>query len=206
MPEARPLVLYTDSGRIEGMRQSDWLPSQIPYPKRTGTPKIVGDVAGSSLTTLTLIASQIYFIPLVVPRDVQLTGLRLSVTTSAAGTASIGIYDNAVVGGNDSPGSLLASVTNLNTGTTGDKTGALSYKLKQGKLYWAAMIASAAAKVRAVSLASCQVSLGRLANDPRAAICLYATGTGSTLPETAPTAYDLISDLINGLPAIYLLE
>jgi hypothetical protein len=176
---------------------------QIAYPKRSATPKIVGDVAGAALTTLTLTASRLHFIPLVVPRNVTLTGLRISVTTALAGTASIGIYGNTVVNGDDAPGSLLASVTGLNTGTTGDKTGSLSVTLQAGTLYWACMIASAAATIRALSVASQQTALGRFVNNTTAVSYLYAAGSGATLPATAPTTLTAGS---GAAPAIYLLE
>ena len=175
----------------------------IAWPKRSATPRIVGDVAGTALTTLTLVASRIYFVPFVVPRQVNLTGVRISVTTAATGTASIGIYANAVVSGDDSPGALLASVGNLDTGTTGDKSGSLSYTLVPGVIYWAALICSAAATVRAVPLAAIQTSLGRQVGVTTAITHLFASGTGSTLPATAPTSLSIGTTAI---PAIYLLE
>lgn len=174
-----------------------------PWPKRSNTPRIAGDVAGTALTTLTLTAARQYFVPLAVPRRVNLTGLRISVATASAGTASIGIYDNTQVAGNDAPGALLASVTGLNTGTTGNKDGALSYTLLPGQIYWASLIASAAATVRALAVASVQTALGRVVNSSAAVTYLYAAGSGATLPNPAPTA------LANGTdkcPAIYLLE
>jgi len=177
---------------------------QITYPKRSATPKIVGDVAGTALTTLALTASRQYFIPFVVPRDVNLTELRISVTTAATGTASIGIYGNVVVSGDDAPGDLLASVTNLNTGSTGDKTGSLSYTLQAGVLYWASLISSAAATVRALAVASQQTALGRTANNTTVISYLFVAGSGSTLPTTAPKALSVASGAVT--PAIYLLE
>jgi hypothetical protein len=178
-------------------------PIQIVYPKYTTTPKIVGDVEGTALTTLTLTASRLYFIPLIVPRAVTLTGLRISVTTAATGAAAIGIYGNTTVSGNDAPGSLLTSVTGLNIGTTGDKTGTLSYTLKIGTLYWVCMIASAAATIRALAANSVQTALGRVANSTSAVSYLYASGSGSTLPSTAPTS---LTAGTGTTPAIYLLE
>lgn len=179
-------------------------PPQTAYPKRSATPKIVGDVAGTALTTLALTASRQYFIPLVVPRNVNLTGLRISVTTAATGTASIGIYGNTVVNGDDAPGTLLASVTGLDTGTTGDKTGTLNYTLQAGTLYWASMIASAAATIRALGVASRGAELGRTANNTTVTSYLYAAGSGSTLPTTAPTTLTPAAGAVT--PAIYLLE
>lgn len=175
----------------------------LAYPKRVATPKIVGDVGGTALTTLALTAARLYFVPLVVPRPVALTGLRISVTTASAGAASIGIYGNAVVSGGDAPGALLASVTGLNTGTTGDKTGALSFTLEPGRLYWAALIASAAATLRALAVGSVHPALGRTANNTTAVTHLFAAGAGSTLPDPAPTA---LSNGTGACPAIYLME
>ncbi|MEJ5199913.1 MAG: hypothetical protein WHX53_13400 [Anaerolineae bacterium] len=179
-------------------------PAQIAYPKRSATPKIVGDVNGTALTTLALTASRQYFIPLVVPRNVTLTGLRILVTTAATGTASIGIYGNTVVSGDDAPGTLLASVTGLDTGTTGGKTGTLNYTLQAGTLYWASMIASAAATIRALAVASRGAELGRTANNTTVTSYLYAAGSGSTLPTTAPTTLTAAAGAVT--PAIYLLE
>lgn len=173
------------------------------WPKRAATPKIVGDVNGTALTTQALTAARQYFVPFTVPRKTTLTGLRLSVTTAATGTASIGIYGNAQVAGNDAPGSLLASVTGLNTGSTGDKTGSLAYSLLPGTLYWASLIASAAATLRALAVASIQAALGRQANNTGVISHLYAAGSGATLPATAPTA---LTDGTGNVPAIYLVE
>jgi hypothetical protein len=208
MAEKRPLCIY--GGRIEELRPNDTLPGgggggypSIAYPKRSNTPKIVGDVAGSTLTTLALTAARQYFLPLVVPRNVVLKGLRISVTTASAGTASIGIYKNTQVNGDDAPGSLLASVSNLDTGSTGDKTGTLSYTLSAGTLYWASMIASAAVTVRALPSASLQSALGRSVNGTSVISYLHAAGSGSTLPSTAPTK---LTTAAGATPAIYLLE
>jgi hypothetical protein len=179
-------------------------PAQIAWPKRSATPKIAGDVNGTALTTLTLTASRQYFIPLVVPRNVTLTGLRISVTTAATGTASVGIYGNTVVSGSDTPGSLLASATGLDTGTVGDKTGSLSYALQAGTLYWVSMIANAAAVVRALAVASQQTALGRVANSASVVSHLYVAGGGATLPATASTTLTAAAGVAT--PAIYLIE
>jgi hypothetical protein len=178
-------------------------PAQIAYPKRPATPKIAGDVAGAALTTLALTAARQYFVPLVVPRTLTLTGLRISVTTAATGTAAIGLYGNTVVGGNDAPGALLASVAGLNTGATGDKTGTLNYTLQPSVLYWLGLIASAATTLRALAVGSVQTALGRTVGGTTAVSFLYAAGSGSTLPATAPTP---LTAGTGPCPAIYLLE
>lgn len=181
-----------------------WPGSSIAYPKRTTTPKVVGDVAGTAHGVMTLTAARQYFIPLVVPRQVTLSGLRISVTTASAGTANAGIYSNTVVSGNDSPGELLASAE-FNTGSTGDKTTAFSatYTLQPGVLYWASLISSSAAGIRALPVASIQPSLGRQVNNSGVISYLWVTGSGSILPATAPTT---LSEATNAMPAIYMIE
>lgn len=90
------------------------------------------------------------------------------------------------------------------TASTADKTGSLSYTLQAGVLYWASMISSAAAAVRALAVASQQTALGRTANNTTVISYLYAAGSGSTLPATARTALTAATNAVT--PAIYLLE
>lgn len=117
--------------------------------------------------------------------------------------ASIGVYDNTVVAGSDSPGNLIVSATGINVGTTGDKTGAVSAVLQANTLYWVSLIASSAATVRALTVAAVQSVLGRTPNAATAVTYLYAAGAGSTLPATAPTT---LTAATAALPAIYLVE
>lgn len=171
--------------------------------RRSATPSIAGDRAGTALTTVALSASRQYFVPFAPRRQMTLTGLRIGVTTAATGTASVGIYGNTVVGGDDAPGALLASATGLDTGTTGDKTGSLSLTLSPGNIYWASVIGSAAATVRALAVASAQTTLGRTVGGTTVVSHLFAAGSGSTLPDPAPTS---LSDGTASVPAIYLVQ
>lgn len=103
----------------------------------------------------------------------------------------------------DVAGTPLATATGLNTGTTGDKSGTLSFTLSPGQIYWASLISSAAATVRALAVGSVQASLGRTANNTTVISYLFAAGSGSTLPATAPTS---LTAGTGSCPAIYLLE
>jgi hypothetical protein len=212
MAEKRPLCIY--HGRIEELRPTDTLPGSgggsppnylgMAYPKRLATPKIVGDMAGAPLTTLALTPSRQYFVPLAVPRQTVLSALRISVTTATAGAANFGIYNNTQVNGNDTPGTRVAQIHNVrDTGTTGDKTGYLSLTLQPGVLYWASLICSAAATIRALPIEAVQTALGRTLGATTVISHLYASGSGSTLPITAPT--ELTNDT-GPCPAIYLIE
>jgi hypothetical protein len=176
---------------------------RVAWPKRA-TPRIIGDAAGTALATLALNAARQVFIPFVVPRTVELTGLRISVTTASAGPASMGIYANATVSGLDAPGALLAGAEGvINTGTTGDKTADISYTLQPGQIYWASLIASAAATVRAIPTAARDTGLGRQVNGTGVIAYLYAAGSGSTLPATAP---ETLTNGTGSTPAIYMIE
>lgn len=69
--------------------------------------------------------------------------------------------------------------------------------------YWASLIASAAATLRALAIASHDTALGRVVNGAPVCSYLYAAGSGSTLPATAPTS---LSNGTGPVPAIYLIE
>jgi hypothetical protein len=177
----------------------------IAYPKRSSAPKVVGDVAGATLTSANLTASRLYFFPLVVPRNVVLTGLRIWVASGGGGyVVSVGIYGNATVNGNDAPGARLASVSNLNAGSSGNKDGALSYTLMAGVLYWIGLISNAATGLESMSATGSQTSLGRLSGGTTSIGYLYASGSGSTLPDTAPTSLTEAANV--NIPCVYLLE
>jgi len=199
----RPLVLY--GGRIEELRVEDSMPqlAQIAYPKRSTALRIVGDVSGAGLTTVGLTASRQYFIPLVVPRDVILTGLSIVIATGVSGTASIGIYGNTVVAGDDTPGSLLVS-TSVNTSQTGIKTGNINYTLQAGVLYWASLLSSVTPTVSALTATSQQTALGRSSVNLYNVAYLFADGSGSTMPTNAPTSLSTAHGVF--LPAIFLVE
>lgn len=178
----------------------------VPWLRRLSAPRIVGEVSGGALATLALVGSRLCYIPFIVPRAVTLAGLRISITTAVAGTASVGIYENTLVSDNDSPGALLASATGIDTGTDGNKDGALSLALVPGILYWACLICSVAATVRAIPAATMQPAIGRIADGGSAGSIisyLHTPGSGATLPDPAPTSFTVAG---GATPAIYLLE
>lgn len=172
------------------------------WPRKSATPKIAGDKSGAQLVGFTLTASRQYFIPFSVPRRVIGTGLRISVSGAVAGNASIGIYTNTVSGGDDVPGSLLVSVTGLDVGTTGDKTGTVDYILEPGLIYWASVISSSACMLRGMTTVSVNSILGRTPNNNNAVSYVYSSGSGSTLPDPSPSS---LTDAIGGMAAIYLV-
>lgn len=210
MPEVRPLVLYTDSGRIERMRPGDTLPGAgggagMPYAyvRRPVLNRIFANRTGAWLAAMTLEASTLYFVPFVLPRSLTLTELRINVTTTASGSASVGVYDNVLDGsGNDVPGSLRVAVSGLNTAVAGMRSGSVSHALSAGVLYWAALIASGTPQVAAMSDSNMLDAIGPLEYAFTTRTHLRGSGSGSTLPTSAPTS---LSSAEGEAPAIYYM-
>lgn len=175
-----------------------------PYPVRKESPKIVGDLSLSALTTLALITRRLYVIPFITPRSLTLTNLRISVTAGSNGNINLGIYNNIkLANGNDNPGNLIASVTGLNSSGNQNRDGAINFTFQPDTLYWLALMPSSAPTLRAVSVASIPSGLGRVVSTNNGVTHLYKDYTTFGLPSLGP------SDLLNGtgsIPAIYLVE
>lgn len=209
MAEVRPLVLYTDSGRIERMRAGDTLPgagggTDIPWVRRAGLAKPLGLRTGAWLDSITLTASRLYFVPFSTPRSFTLTALRITVRTSSAGNARLGIYDNIVnASGDDVPGNLLVSTGDLNVGVADVRDGAVSLALQAGALYWAALIASSTPTIDAASDSSVVTALGIAYNAMTTRTHLFGSGSGSTLPATAPASLSAAEGSAPLIAAVY---
>lgn len=156
-------------------------------------------IGQTALTTLALTASRIYLIPFVAQARVNLTQLAIEVTTSSAGTAAVGIYDTNVA--TFRPNNLLGSISGLDTGSTGVKSGSLSpvITLEFGRLYWLALVASAAATIRAVAVGSLLTTMGIATGGTAWNSHYYASGSSLTNP--APTS---LTNATGTVPAIYV--
>jgi len=211
--ELLPGALYvlTDTKRVAvAITGSDYtiLPqlgvdtASAPWAVRTASPKAAGAVSGTALGTINLVAARQYFVPFVVPTAKSITQLRISVTTLGAGLASVGVYANAFASGQDGPGDILVSALDLNTGTTGDKSGAAPLNLEPGRLYWASLIHAATCGVRGIAVGGISSALGFTANNTTAVTHLFAAGSGNVLPAVAPTS---LTAGTGTAPAIYLV-
>lgn len=178
-------------------------PGVVAHAIRAASPKIAGAGVCLALGTQALTAARQYFIPFVVARTVSITALRITVTTSVNGsTISFGIYSNLNLGGDDLPGVLLASSIAQSSATTGDKTGVAALVLTAGTLYWASVICSAAATLRALALGGIHSALGFTVGATTAVTHLFAAGAGSALPVTAP---GVLTEGVTAIPAVYLV-
>ncbi len=171
------------------MRQNDTLSGYLlPHLLRYGVIRVAGQITSATLTTVGLTANRQYFVPFTTWRKETLTSLGFAVTSASAGSASIGVYDtvtDATYG--DVPQNLLASVTGLDTGTTGNKFGTVSLILDPGKIYWASLICSAGPTVRVLPAAGLFSAFG--------------AALGATTPITALFAFSTDSSLINPVTA-----
>lgn len=146
----------------------------------TNTRYIPYAIGSTALTTLSLTANRIYYIPFIPLVNATISSLAIEVTTASAGTGQIGIYNT----NNYRPNTLLASV-NINTGSTGVKSGAVNVQLIAGNLYWLALINSSSATIRAVAVAGVQTLLGIPTGTTAWITHYYQAGSGGTLPTTA---------------------
>ncbi len=160
-----------------GFSYSVW---HILNPINTNTWYVPYATNATAFTTLTLTANRIYYIPFVPQINVTITSLAVEVTTAATGTGQIGIYDTS----NYRPNSLLGSV-NIDTGTTGVKSGSVSINLQAGQLYWLALICGGTPTIRAVAVASVQSIMGIAAGVTAWNTHYNESGSGGTLPSTA---------------------
>lgn len=167
--------------------------------------RAVGEVTAGSPPAMTTTAQMQYFLPLVVPRPELITSLAIEITTAAAGTVSLGLYDNALVSGADRPVNLLASAQGLSSASVGLLEGALSgggLTLLPGVLYWASVVSAVAIGCRAVGGGS-TAAQGRGTTSTTSSVALWALVSGSTLlnPVTAPVNW-----IVPNLPAIFWRE
>lgn len=170
-----------------------------------------GDInTGTALSTITLAAGRTYFIPLVVPRPMEATGLGISVSTSNAASGFAAIYANTDLGTYDGPGELLAKIsTAFNTGSTGDKTSTLSVKvlLLPGKLYWVMVNSTGGPTLRGLPVAAMAASFGRTINNTTARTHAY-TSDSITDVASIPTDYTgrALTPVSATAPGVFLLE
>ncbi len=176
--------------------------SRMPLVRRTEAPRAAGLMTGTSSSTTSLIGGRQYFVPFSVPEPVQLTGLGMYVSTAAAGTVELGIYDNTVTSEGDAPSTLLAATAPLDTSTTGVKTGAISLALAPGRIYWASLKASSTPTVRTLAVSSA-MAIGVIPEGSGVVTYLFMAGSGSSLPSSVSGP---ISVGTAGAPVIYLLE
>jgi hypothetical protein len=194
-----------DSIQLSGSGGAGGNGGLIPFPVRKETPKIAGDNNLYPLTTQAVVTRRFYVFPFVTPRTLTTTNLRISTTAQAAGTVSVGIYNNIkIANGNDNPYQLLASVSGLSTANpTGNKDAALAFTFEPNTLYWIGFVASSAPTVRAINVYSMASSLGRTVSANTGPSHLYKDYATFALPALAPT--DLLS-AITSVPAVYLVE
>lgn len=174
---------------------------RIPVARRI----VAGAAGNTALGTAAITVSRVYFIPFAPSRRMIVTALGISVSTLAAGTATLGIYAADGAATYDYPGTLLASCAAgaINTGSTGTKTAAVACVLEPGRKYFIAVIASAAATLRTVAVAAQANFLGFQDNAANSVGYYYNNGSGSALPSVAAAP---IVGANTVFPAIYIVE
>lgn len=156
----------------------------IPMPSGTF---IIPALSANGLTTVALAGNLIYAHAFVPSRNLTINELAIEVTAFATGSAHAGIYADD---GTGYPGALvIGTTTGFNIGTPNQvRLEAISSTtLTAGTLYWLAVVANAAATVRAIPVAQCHMisygGSGAPVNN-----LWRATQTFGALPGTFPTA------------------
>lgn len=142
-------------------------------------------INASANITIASAANRFYLMPFIPARSMTIDLVAVEVSTAAAGSAQVGIYDSDAT---ETPANLVTgTVANLDTGTTGLKSQAVTpAELVAGQVYWLAVWTSAAPTFRATPSAACLMMNGSAANQ------IYnhflATVAFGALPAVAPTA------------------
>lgn len=110
-------------------------------------------------------ADTVRYTPFAVDRERTVTAIGVNVTTTAASQkARVGIYENKTSGGIDEPGNLLVSSGDLNIGSSGVQSSAVSITLQPGTVYWAAVLSSASFSCIAAQTTNARPLMGRISS------------------------------------------
>lgn len=153
-------------------------------PVSTAYSWLPNSTGSTALTTLTLTANRIYYMPFISETEQTLSKLAIFVSTAATGTGEVGIYSSI----NMRPTDLIWKFS-INTGTTGLKQGTTTLTLSPNTVYFLALNNSSAAKLRAIPVADCLPILGVSNTETAYNTHLYAKGSNGTLPTSAGTTF-----------------
>jgi len=156
--------------------------------RRAGNTHIAGGVNVAGTANSATVANRQYFIPIIYQRELTIKQLQAVVTTGAAGTLRMGIYDSTVaVNGDTIPGALIGGGAALDTSTATTLTDALAQNitLLPNTLYWASLITSAAPSIRWLSSTGTKSFFGYQYLS-QIISHLFANGSGGEMPVNAP--------------------
>lgn len=150
---------------------------------------------GTASTTLASAANRINLVPFYTSQTLAIDQLGVAISTAAAGAARAVIYDSD---SNGWPDSLLLTVDQSDTGTTGWKGASCTFTFDSGRQYWLGIHTAAAPTYRAINVSSA-VNLGLNGNAGTSYYSMlrrtvtYASGAPSTWTFTS-------TDLVTGNP------
>lgn len=119
----------------------------VTFARWDGTQRITYSTS-AALTTRTLSANTLYFMPFVAGSPGTATRIGIEISTGAAGNARLGIYNNHLT--KAQPSTLVLDAGTIVTTSTGFLEIAISQALAAGR-YWLAFVSNAGPGVRALS-------------------------------------------------------
>lgn len=173
--------------------------------RRAGTFIFAGVINKTGFVNSSTIKHRQYFIPIIYQRELTIKYLSSYVATAKSATLNIGLYDTILAeNGDQVPGTLIASVNDIDTSTVGLKKYQLAQNitLLPNNLYWASMIADNYVDIRFFYDDGCQTIIG-CQSSGQVITQLYYDGFESVLPATAPT---ILNELDGSIPMIGLIE
>lgn len=142
-------------------------------------------VTGANLATRAMFAGEVIAIPFVAGIDFPIDRLGVSITTLGAGTVVLALASDKTTAGFHEPGTILAQTAALDTGSTGEKAGAIdATTLNTGQIYWLIAYSTGGPTARAVNASEMQPLMGTITQANTATTYLYkayATSLQATL-------------------------
>lgn len=197
-PNPNTVPVSDDTGKLH----PDWIPViekvwLVLNPINTSTRYIPYASSALALTTLTLTANLVYYIPFIPKIDCKITELAIEVTTrTTTGSAQIGVYNST---DQYRPYNLLGYIS-VPVTSTGVKYGSVNIPIKRYGLYWLAVTCSTAPALRAVAVGGIHTILGIVPGSTAYITYYSGTTTGGVLPTIAnPTSANT-----GNVPAIFV--
>ncbi len=159
-----------------------------------------GKLNNAALSTGTPTANVLRAIPFIVPYNTTLDQIAINVTTLLTGKQRLGIYSDD---GNCHPGSRLLDAGEVDTGTTGVKSIAISQAISAGTLLWIVVVGNAATTLRTLPVTSAIDMMGYDNTLGTAGGVGWSVSyTYATLPATWPAGDSVIT--ADPLPAVFV--
>lgn len=157
---------------------------------------------GALSSTVSMVANQMMFFPVVLSADMSFSVIGTKVGTGIAGSVYVGVYADSVAAGLHAPGDLIATSGALSTAVAGWVSASVSpIVLAHSTLYWLAIVASGTQSLATVQEGSFDLILGH-SNASAKRNGIKTTQAGPMPANMSSATYTYIESL-SSLPVIF---